>query len=92
METSWLRELRRGKKPDSGKLVEHLQRVHRENPGFTEKYSANCVDAAGMNTYQWLAEVIEKEDHKEILDLACGSGPLLSHCHDKFGGDVSLTG
>ena len=54
--------------------MEHLQRVHRENPGFTEKYSANCVDAAGMNTYQWLAEVIEKEDHKEILDLACGSG------------------
>ena len=92
METSWLQELRRGKKPDSGKLVEHLQRVHRENPGFTEKYSANCVDAAGMNTYQWLAEVIEKEDHKEILDLACGSGPLLSHCHDKFGGNLSLTG
>ena len=63
METSWLKELRRGKKPDSGKLVEHLQRVHRENPGFTEKYSASCVDAAGMNTYQWLAEVIENEDH-----------------------------
>ena len=49
--------------------MEHLQRVHRENPGFTEKYSANRVDAAGMNTYQWLAEVIEKEDHKEILIL-----------------------
>ena len=65
METSWLRELRRGKKPDSGKLVEHLQKVHRENPGFTEKYSANCVDSAGMNTYQWLAEVIEKEGRSQ---------------------------
>ena len=62
--------------------MEHLQSTS-ENPGFTEKYKKNCVDAAGMNTYQWLLKRLKKI--KEILDLACGSGPLLSHCHDKSG-------
>tara|TARA_B100000963_G_scaffold359630_1_gene387512 strand:- start:960 stop:1832 length:873 start_codon:yes stop_codon:yes gene_type:complete len=92
VETSWLQELQRNKKPDCEKLLDHLLQIHRDNPGFTEKYSTNCIDSSGKNTYQWLAEVIEREDHREVLDLACGSGPLLSHCHDKFGGNLSLTG
>jgi len=92
VETNWLNALREDKRPDSSNLIDHILKIHRDNPGFTEGYSAQCIDASGKNTYQWLADVIAPSFQSDILDLACGSGPLLSHCYEKFGNGLSLIG
>lgn len=92
METSWLNALREDKRPDGSNLIDHILSIHRDNPGFTEEYSSQCIDANGKNTYHWLADVITPSVQTDILDLACGSGPLLSHCYKKFGNSLSLIG
>ena len=92
METNWLNALSEDKRPDSSNLIDHILSIHRDNPGFTEEYSSQCIDASGKNTYQWLADVITPSVETDILDLACGSGPLLSHCYERFGDSLSLIG
>jgi len=52
----------------------YLSTFHQERPGITEEILAVST-SAGQNPYEWLLEVIPQDAH--LLDLACGSAPLL---------------
>ena len=90
--TSWANAVRTGVQPNAADLREHLVTVHRANAGFTESCAARCRDAEGRNSYEWLASAVDPARHRSVLDLACGSGPLLALCHERFGAAVSLLG
>ena len=91
-QTAWVRRLRLGERPSALDLREHLLAVHRENAGFTEACAGRCRDAAGRTSYQWLSEVVEPGRHRRVLDLACGSGRLLSLCVERFAPGVAFLG
>jgi ubiquinone/menaquinone biosynthesis C-methylase UbiE len=88
IESEWLRSLARGEQPDPQSLKTHLMTVHRHFTGFTENCAGRCLDEAGRTTYQWLAEqgAVPGSDCPTILDLACGSGPLLAECAASYPG------
>jgi len=92
IQSSWIDDVVNGNKPSSQNLKKHLQAVHKYNPGFTEAFSSVCKDRFGRTSYKWLSEVINPDVHKNILDLACGNGPLLSLCNDLYDSSISLTG
>ena len=92
LDTAWTRSLARGEAPDGASLRDHLLAVHGAHAGFTEACASRCRDAAGRTSYAWLVEAIDPGRHSDVLDLACGSGPLLDLAHARFGGRVSLTG
>jgi len=77
LQTPWVETVSRGDRPDADALRDHLRTVHRNNPGFTEDCAGQCRDALGRTSYEWLAEAVST-DHRSVLDLACGSGALLS--------------
>ena len=52
----------------------YLEAFHHQRPGVTERVLGHCVDQAGVNPYQWVAETVEPD--AVMLDLACGSGPF----------------
>jgi len=52
----------------------YLSAFHRERPGITEKILAAST-SAGQTPYEWLLELIPQRAN--LLDLACGSAPLL---------------
>ena len=79
----WTDSLANNQQPDSKALLAHLRTVHRNNAGFTEKCASSCRDKAGRNSYEWLAEIVPDVDGIRVLDLACGSGPLLKILHDR---------
>jgi SAM-dependent methyltransferase len=78
LRTPWIETVARGAQPDAAALRDHLRTVHREHPGFTEACAGQCRDAEGRTSYEWLAEAVERDRHRSVLDLACGSGALLS--------------
>jgi SAM-dependent methyltransferase len=90
--TAWAQTVRRGAQPTALELRDHLLTVHKANAGFTESCARRCRDSLGRNSYEWLADVVDPAVHRSVLDLACGSGPLIEHCFARFGGDMSLTG
>ena len=92
LDTAWTRALARGEAPDGDSLREHLQAVHGAHAGFTEACASRCEDEAGRSSYAWLAEIIEPPEHRDVLDLACGSGPLLALAHALHGDRIRLTG
>jgi len=92
LDTAWTRALARGEAPDGDSLLDHLQAVHGANAGFTEACASRCQDSAGRSSYAWLAEVVDPECHRDVLDLACGSGVLLSLLHRLHGDRLRLTG
>ncbi|MAI29333.1 MAG: hypothetical protein CMP38_03895 [Rickettsiales bacterium] len=92
MNRYWLRKLLAEENSNSSNLIHHLKTVHRSNPGFTESCAKKSVNKHGRSSYQWLAEIIEPQKHKVVLDLACGSGPLLELCIQKFGENLTLIG
>jgi ubiquinone/menaquinone biosynthesis C-methylase UbiE len=92
VDTPWARCVQRCERPSQAELREHLLEVHRQHPGFTEACAANCRDASGRNSYEWLAEVVDPAEHRILLDLACGSGVLTALCHERFGGQIALIG
>jgi ubiquinone/menaquinone biosynthesis C-methylase UbiE len=51
-----------------------------------------CRDPAGQTSYEWLAEAVDGDRHRVMLDVACGSGPLLQLCHDTLPGGLRLIG
>ena len=53
------------------------------NTGFTELCASSCRDEFGRNSYEWLAEIVPDDENLSILDLACGSGPLLKILVDR---------
>jgi SAM-dependent methyltransferase len=81
LRTDWTETLARGDAPDTAALRTHLRRIHREHAGFTESCAMRCRDAEGRTSYDWLAEAVEPDRHRVLLDVACGSGPLLRLCH-----------
>ena len=79
----WTESLANNKQPDDKALLAHLRTVHQNNAGFTEKCASSCRDKAGRNSYEWLAEIVPDVDGIRVLDLACGSGPLLKILYDR---------
>ncbi|OUV04051.1 MAG: hypothetical protein CBC42_01275 [Betaproteobacteria bacterium TMED82] len=92
IKTSWTDVVSLGGVPNSDKLKNHLLEIHKLNAGFTENCSQLSRDSEGRNTYEWLAEVIDRKKHHKIVDLGCGSGFLLNLCNKKFHAGLSLTG
>ncbi|MFT7571497.1 MAG: SAM-dependent methyltransferase [Paracoccaceae bacterium] len=92
IDSAWTRQVESGQQPDSADLQDHLAAVHDNNAGFTETCAWNCRDAAGKNSYQLLADIVDPERHSSVLDLACGSGVLLDLCHQRFGTELALSG
>ena len=79
----WTDSLARNLHPDGNALVDHLRTVHQEHTGFTEACASSCRDEAGSNSYEWLAELLPDNESLRVLDLACGSGPLLKILFDR---------
>jgi len=79
----WTDSLARNLHPDGNALVDHLRTVHQEHTGFTEVCASSCRDEAGRNSYEWLAELVPDNESLCVLDLACGSGPLLKILFDR---------
>ncbi|NEV62610.1 class I SAM-dependent methyltransferase [Thiorhodococcus minor] len=92
IDSRWAQRLRRGEQPDAEDVREHLLAVHQRHAGFTEAIARGCRDAAGRNSYEWLAEAIDQARHRTVLDLACGSGVLAEICLQRHGDRVTLTG
>ena len=81
-----------GKNPNSQDLLDHLHTIHSHYAGFTEKIATSCCDLNGKNSYELLLDTINSNVHKDILDLACGSGVLLEYCNKYFNSNVKLSG
>ena len=79
----WTKNLANNEQPDSKALLDHLRTVHQHHAGFTEKCASTCRDESGRNSYEWLAEIVPDINGTRVLDLACGSGPLLKILHDR---------
>ena len=79
----WTASLARNLHPDGTALVDHIRTVHQEHTGFTEACASSCRDEAGRNSYEWLAELVPDNEGLRVLDLACGSGPLLKILFDR---------
>ena len=79
----WTDSLARNLYPDSNALVDHLKTIHQEHTGFTEVCASFCRDETGRNSYEWLAELVPNNESLRVLDLACGSGPLLKILFDR---------
>ena len=79
----WTDSLSRNLCPDGNALVDHLRTVHQEHTGFTEACASSCRDETGRNSYEWLAELVPDNEGLRVLDLACGSGPLLKILFDR---------
>ena len=79
----WTKSLARNLHPNGNALVDHLRTIHQENTGFTEACASTCRDEAGRNSYEWLSEVVPDNVSLSVLDLACGSGPLLKILFDR---------
>jgi SAM-dependent methyltransferase len=83
LNSMWTDSLARNLHPDGNALVDHLRTVHQEHTGFTEVCASSCRDEAGRNSYEWLAELVPDNESLRVLDLACGSGPLLKILFDR---------
>jgi len=92
LRTDWTDVVARGAAPDGNALRDHLLAVHRDHAGFTESCARRCRDAAGRTSYAWLAEAVDPARHRVLLDVACGSGPLLALCHARFPAALRLIG
>ena len=83
LNSMWTDSLARNLHPDGNALIDHLRTVHQEHTGFTEACASSCRDEAGRNSYEWLAELVPDNESLRVLDLACGSGPLLKILFDR---------
>ena len=83
LNSTWTESLANNQQPDGKALLSHLRTLHKNYAGFTEKCPSICRDNAGRNSYEWLAEIVPNTDGIRVLDLACGSGPLLKILYDR---------
>ena len=79
----WTDSLARNLHPNENALIDHLRTVHQKHTGFTEACAISCRDELGRNSYEWLAELVPNNRSLRVLDLACGSGPLLKMLFDR---------
>ena len=92
LNSSWIKKIIFGKDPNSQDLLDHLNTIHSRYTGFTEKIATSCCDFNGKNSYELLLDTIDPNVHKDILDLACGSGVLLDYCNKHFNSKIKLSG
>ncbi len=83
LNSMWTNSLARNLHPNGSALIDHLRTVHEKHTGFTEACAINCRDEVGRNSYEWLAELVPNNRSLRVLDLACGSGPLLKMLFDR---------
>ena len=83
LKSTWTDSLSKNQKPDGKALLAHLRTVHQHHTGFTETCASTCRDETGRNSYEWLSEIVPDIDGIRVLDLACGSGPLLKILYDR---------
>ena len=79
----WTDSIASNKQPDGKALITHLKAVHQHHTGFTEKCASICRDKSGLNSYEWLSEIVPDIDGTRVLDLACGSGLLLKNLYNR---------
>jgi len=79
----WTDSLARNLHPNGNALIDHLRTVHQKHTGFTEACAISCRDELGRNSYEWLTELVPNNRSLRVLDLACGSGPLLKMLFDR---------
>ncbi|MEM9839602.1 MAG: class I SAM-dependent methyltransferase [Pseudomonadota bacterium] len=89
--TSWTDEADQ-REGSTESLKEHLIEVHRRNPGFTESCAGRCTDAEEKTSYDWLCDAALDQQGARVLDLACGSGVLLSLLRDRIPDAQALVG
>ena len=77
--STWIKKVNSGIYPSNNDLLEHLDIIHKNYAGFTEKVATSCRDSDGNNSYELLLNIVDKDKHKnsDVLDIACGSGVLL---------------
>lgn len=93
--SSWIKKVSSGICPSNNDLLEHLDIIHKNYAGFTEKVATSCRDSNGKNSYELLLNIVDKDKHKNsnVLDIACGSGFLLELLFSKsFTYESQLTG
>tara|TARA_B100000700_G_C15031022_1_gene850534 strand:- start:1096 stop:2025 length:930 start_codon:yes stop_codon:yes gene_type:complete len=90
--SSWMNKIDLGEDPNSQDLLDHLHTIHNRYAGFTEKIATSCCDLNGKNSYELLLDTIDPNVHRDILDLACGSGVLLEYCKKRFPVTLRLCG
>lgn len=91
LQTSWVETVSNGESPSAAALRDHLRAVHQSHPGFTEDCAGQCRDEQGRTSYEWLAETVS-QDHRCVLDLACGSGALLAILNEDVPAETELMG
>ena len=92
IDSSWIKKINFGKNPNSQDLLDHINTIHSHYAGFTERIATSCCDLNGKNSYELLLDTINSNIHKDILDLACGSGVLLEYCNKYFKSNLKLCG
>ena len=92
IESSWIKKINFGKNPNSQDLLDHINTIHSHYAGFTERIATSCCDLNGKNSYELLLDTINSNIHRDILDLACGSGVLLEYCNKYFNSNLKLCG
>ena len=92
IDSSWIKKINFGKNPNSQDLLDHINTIHSHYAGFTERIATSCCDLNGKNSYELLLDTINSNIHKDILDLACGSGVLLEYCNKYFNSNLKLCG
>ena len=92
LRTEWMDIMTRGQRPNPSALRAHLRAVHEIHAGFTERCATLCKDETGRSSYRWLSEAVRPEIDGVLLDVACGSGPLLDLCQRRFSPEMRLIG
>ena len=92
IDSSWIKKINFGKNPNSQDLLDHINTIHSHYAGFTERIATSCCDLNGKNSYELLLDTINSNIHRDILDLACGSGVLLEYCNKYFNSNLKLCG
>ena len=92
IDSSWIKKINFGKNPNSQDLLDHINTIHSHYAGFTERIATSCCDLNGKNSYELLLDTINSNVHRDILDLACGSGVLLEYCNKYFNSNLKLCG
>ncbi len=52
--SSWIKKVSSGIYPSNNDLLEHLDIIHKNYAGFTEKVATSCLDSNGKNSYELL--------------------------------------
>lgn len=72
--------------------ADHIQEVHRVDPGFTSRSFAELKNNEGLNSYAWLAQLVPESQSLSVLDLACGDGELTAQVLARLGSNGRVSG